>query len=122
MTQKLETVRGNRWAEGLRMCGHWVEKLDASGNMGLPDYLVGIPRRGVRWVEAKVRQEEGSAFVPSQVERTQRWWLDQLVLHGARAGVVILGDQGYLELPWHYAQEPIPQQVFLAMALPYRVD
>lgn len=110
MPSKPETIRGHAWARRMKHLGCWVEKLHGSGLTGLPDYLVGRPHEGVRFVEAKTLAAVGGARegIPAMAcSRAQRFFLDQVVKCGGRAGLLVLGPYRYVELDWRdMAQAP----------------
>ena len=89
MRQKSERILGDDWAAVMRARGDWVVKLPSSSMAGLPDWL--WVRGPSRFVEAKKLQERGSAFVPSQCTRAQRFFLEAVGRHGGRAYVLVLG-------------------------------
>jgi hypothetical protein len=57
------------------------------------------PGLGICLVEAKKLQEEGSAFVPSQCTRAQRFFLEVVARHGGRSFILVLGPR------WWYMQQ-----------------
>jgi hypothetical protein len=68
----------------------WVQKLPALLT-GIPDWLMVKPGLGICLVEAKKLQEAGSAFVPSQCKRAQRFWLEVVARHGGQSYILVLG-------------------------------
>jgi hypothetical protein len=84
-----------------------VQKLPASSLAGLPDWLVVDEVRGIQLVEAKRMLEGGhTGYRPSQLTRAQRFFLNAVAQHGGDASVVVLGEEGYAEMPWRYAVKP----------------
>lgn len=92
----------------MKHVGFWVEKLHGSGLTGLPDYLVGRPKDGVRFVEAKTLAAvlDAKECRPAMAcSRAQRFFLDQVVRCGGRAALLVLGAEGYMELDWRGAAQ-----------------
>lgn len=113
-----ERALGDLWAEARRARGDWVVKLPASSTAGIPDWLL-ADGNGVVFVEAKRREGGPTAFRPRQLTVAQRYFLEQVVLHGGRAGVVVLGSQGYVELTPDQARRPLTRYEYEAMEVPY---
>jgi hypothetical protein len=76
--------------------GNWVCKLPASSLAGLPDWLLVCRPHGICLVEAKKLQPKGAAFVPSQLTKAQRFFLEVVARHGGMAFVLILGPGHWL--------------------------
>lgn len=92
----------------MKHLGCWVEKLHGSGLTGLPDYLVGRPKDGVRFVEAKTLAAvlDAKECRPARAcTRAQRFFLDQVVRCDGRAALLVLGAEGYMELDWRGAAQ-----------------
>lgn len=96
-----ERSLGDKWAAKLRAQGSWVLKLPASSTSGIPDWLV-AGTGGVRLVEAKVRAQGRTAYRPSMVRLSQRFILGAIARHAGSsyASVLVLSEQGYVELAW----------------------
>ena len=116
-TGKSERVLGDDWAEVMRARGDWVVKLPSSSMAGLPDWL--WVRGPSRFVEAKKLQERGSAFVPSQCTRAQRFFLEAVARHGGLSYVLVLGpDSWYMQRVFDHVVA-ISREVFEAKAEAY---
>jgi hypothetical protein len=92
-----ERALGDQWAETKRARGAWVQKLPASNLSGVPDWLLGYGL-GIAFVEAKRRLEGSTAYHPRQLTRAQRFFLDQVARHSGDARVVVLGEEGFVEI------------------------
>lgn len=96
--QSEERKRGDRWAEKRRAEGCWVQKLPGGSISGLPDWLVVEPGYGIRLVEAKVRQLQGSACTRAMFSTAQRLWLECIARYGGDARMLVLGEDDYAEV------------------------
>lgn len=119
MTRSSERELGDKWADKLRARGCWVQKLPSSSMAGLADWLVGCPRRGIRFVEAKRRHGKRIAYNPSQPTMAQWFFLNQIDRFGGNAGVVVLDEDGYLELDHDCAKLPMTGQLYDRAKEPY---
>jgi hypothetical protein len=120
-TGKSERALGNRWAKQLRDAGWWVQKLPSSALSGLPDWLAVSKHYGITLVEAKKLQPKGAAFVPSQLTRAQRFFLEVVSKYGGRAFMVILGPDAWMmvEVDSTCGVERISRREFDHMSEPY---
>ena len=113
-----ERSRGDQWAEVMRARGAWVQKLPAL-IPGIHDWLMVRPGLGICLVEAKKLQEKGSAFVPSQCTRAQRFWLEVVARYGGRSYILVLGPDKWVMLPVQGKVKRISRQVFKQWAQSY---
>ena len=90
-----ERSRGDKWADVMRAQGAWVQKLPALLT-GIPDWLMVKPGLGICLVEAKVIHPGGSAFVPPQCTRAQRFWLEVVARYGGQSYILVLGPDSWL--------------------------
>ncbi len=118
-TGKSERKLGDQWAKLKRSQGAWVVKLPASSLAGLPDWFIVERRTGTRVVEAKLLQVKGSAFVPSQCTRAQRFFLECVNRHGGRASILILGPGEWAEIPVWGDVEAVSRDAFYREAKGY---
>jgi hypothetical protein len=120
VTGRSERALGDRWAELLRGRGCWVCKLPASSLAGLPDWLVVEPHAGIRLVEAKLKRRSGAAFLPSQLTRAQRFFLEVVSRFGGDSRVLILGPETWLEDQVLYGEvQPVEKDTFSWISEPY---
>lgn len=116
-----EKSLGELWAEEMRGEGSWVEKVPAILT-GFPDWLMVRRPEGICMIEAKLLQEGGSAFMPSQCSRAQRFWLGVVARHGGAAFVLVLGpDAWYMERVKNKVKR-ISRRVFERLKCPYKVN
>jgi hypothetical protein len=117
-TGKSEKALGTKWAEFQRGMGNWVVKLPASSLAGLPDWLLVDPL-GISLVEAKLLQPRGNAFVPSQLTRAQRFFLEVVARHGGRSYVLVLGPESWFMMPVRDHVTALSRRIFDQLAEPY---
>jgi len=125
MGRPTETQLGRGWKARLEDDGWWVQKLPASNMAGLPDYMTGAPGRGFRFVEAKctLKNRGKWAFRRDQLTIAQQFFLDRI--HQAdqnAASVVILDEEGYLEVLWGNIGEGVTRHEFDKVKFPYRKE
>ena len=117
-----ERSRGDDWAEGLKAAGCWVQKLPASSMSGLPDWLVGrLGGLHPRFVEAKAALDGGVVYRPNQVTNAQRFFLDRWVESGGRASILILAEDGWVEIEVDRAHLPLTRVQFDAIKWNYYI-
>lgn len=103
----------------MRGLGGYVNKLDATGNAGLPDWLL-VTKKGVALVEAKKVLSKGRyAYSPKQLRAAQAFTLNAIDLHGGRAYVLVLSDEGYVLLPLKAAKRALTHEAFYAQMKGY---
>jgi len=95
-----EKKLGTAWAAAKRRAGCAVYKIHAAGLTGIPDWLVfNLPAGRIQLWEAKEARSGGrSAYGPRDLRSGQHWFqrlLSRLVDAG---GVVLLDDDGFVEL------------------------
>lgn len=119
-----ERQLGNKWAAKRREAGAFVQKLPASTISGIPDWYV-ADREGVGVLEAKKALDEGPlAYSPQQLTGAQIYFLRCTHLSCTRsdamhAGVLVLAEDGYLELSWAEACRALPRASFDVRKEPY---
>lgn len=114
-----ERSRGDKWAEVMRARGCWVQKLSTSDFSGLPDWLLVHPTFGNCFMEAKKLQEKGSAFVPSQCTRAQRFFLEAVARHQGQAYILVLGPVNWCMARVREEVKVMTRKEFRAMAESY---
>ena len=121
MSSSPERSRGDRWAEKLRASGCWVQKLPSSSMAGLPDWTVGkiktdIHQLGPRFVEAKAAlsgtKPSSKVYDPEQVTAAQWFFLDRWSQSGGDASVLILAEDGWIEMSIGSAHRPMLRREF----------
>lgn len=120
-----EKALGDAWATLMRegrtgvKRPAYVQKLDASRNTGLPDWLV-VGASGIMLVEAKVALRRGRyAYTPKQLRAAQRYTLDVVARHGGQVAVLVLDEAGYALLPWSVASSPVTRTRYLRLRQPW---
>lgn len=121
-----EKALGDAWAQLMRegRCpvarqGSYVQKLDATRNVGLPDWLVVTPG-GIMLVEAKLALPRGRyAYTPRQMRNAQHYTLDVVAYHGGTVAVLVLDEEGYALLPWPVACKPLTRSAYLRLRTPW---
>ena len=86
---------------------------------GFPDWLMVMPGLGICLVEAKKLQESGSAFVPSQCTRAQRFWLETVARFGGQSYILVLGRDCWYMSRVEEVVKAIPIEEFGEMAEMY---
>lgn len=110
---------GNKWAATHAARGHWSLKLHAAGATGLPDWLLAAGK--LMLVEAKLSQDAAVAYHPKQLRTGQAWMLEMIGKHApGHCAVVVLGDEGFVELGWPELSQPLPMAEFKARRERYR--
>lgn len=117
MSRGPEHTRADWWADKLRAAGWWVQKLPASSMAGLPDYRVGRPGDGARFVEAKA--DDAGGFDAGEVTLSQQFFLERERRAGAMASVVVLAQDFFVELLWPCTQN-IPARVLRVLGERYQ--
>lgn len=108
-----ERELGDLWAAQLERAGCWVQKLPASSMAGLPDWLVGrLGGEPPRFVEAKRIGRGVVAFKPDQVTGAQRYFLNRWVQSGGKASLLLLGEEGWVEIAWPDADRQLSRRAF----------
>lgn len=103
-----ERERGDKWASRMVRHGGWVLKLPASVTAGVPDWLHAWPGGGLRLLEAKTVEACVRAGTPWKAcSGAQQYILRMVAEHGGDhcAAVLVVDEEGYLELTLAGAQE-----------------
>jgi hypothetical protein len=120
-----EATHRLRWIRRQRAAGLWVHPLPASMfGSGTSDLLVGEPARSfeppmlldpqpacLRFVESKRTlyapggKLTRAIYRPSQVTEAQALFLDNVTKHGGHGTILLLDEDGFLELEWQWARE-----------------
>ncbi len=95
-----ERTGGDRWAELLGTQGWWVQKLPASTTSGVPDWLRGHVDYGLVWTEAKTVEAVEAKGPRLACTVAQRFWLNQVVRYRGRATLLVVAEEGWMELEW----------------------
>lgn len=119
MARSAEKLLGEVWAGLERERGSWVQKLDATNNTGLPDWLL-VDRSGVALVEAKLAMARGRyAYTPKQLRAAQRFTLNQVALRKGRALVLLLDHTGYTLLTESRWTRALTRSEYLRLRRPW---
>jgi hypothetical protein len=121
VAQQEEKLRGDKWALKQRNGDAWVEKLQPPPT-GLPDWLLVHRCKGTILIEAKTLE----AVMAAEEQRpimacsgAQRFVLRMIHEHGGCVGMVILGAQGYVNLGFADAREPMTLERYQQMESSY---
>lgn len=102
---------GDLWAAERQAMGAWTVKLPASSLAGLPDWLV-LDGLAEFW-EAKKALPGAKAYDPSQLSAAQRFFQRMLARYAPTCGgVLLLDDDGWLEIPAEKAHRPMARSTF----------
>ena len=110
----------------MRASGCWVQKLPASSMAGLPDWLVGrikvdVHQNGPRFVEAKAALKGATVYRPGQLTTAQRFFLDRWEESGGWASVLVLAEDGWVEISIESAHTPMKRREFDVIKRSYDV-
>jgi hypothetical protein len=97
-----------------------VEKLSPPPT-GIPDWLVVHAARGCRLVEAKTLEavQRADWWPISACSRAQQFTLRMVHEHGGYAGMVVLAEEGYVELRYEDCLKRWPERTFRAAEVLY---
>ncbi len=115
-----ERALGDNWAEVRQRLGAWIVKIPASSTAGFPDWLV--LNVGIELWEAKRIRTGKTAYDPKQLSGAQRFFIRMMAryLHADYpSGVLLLGEDGYLEVTAKRALRPMSAKAFHRNKEPY---
>ena len=108
---KNERQLGDLWAETREAEGAWVVKLPSSALAGLPDWCLMLGT--IQLWEAKRIQEGKTAYSPEQLSGAQRFFVRMIGRYAPECGgVLVLGEDGFVEIPAARALRPVAAKTF----------
>lgn len=120
MSPTSERDLGDRWCETREADGGWIVKLPASALAGLPDWLL---MHGViqLWEAKRVQPSGRYAYTPDQLSGAQRFFIRMMSRYAPESGgVLLLGEEGFLEIPAKRAFRKLARSTFERQKESYR--
>lgn len=115
---RTERELGDSWKETREADGAWICKLPASTTAGIPDWLLMLGT--IQLWEAKRIQPGAIAYSPKQLSGAQRFFMRMIARYAPEAGgVLLLGEDGFIEQPAKYALRPMATRTFHQRKEPY---
>ena len=115
-----ERALGDRWVEVREGLGAWIVKVPASTTAGFPDWLV--LNVGIELWEAKRIGTGKTAYDPKQLSGAQRFFVRMMARYLSPdypSGVLLLGEDGFLEIRSKRALRPMSAKAFHRNKEPY---